>query len=331
MTWSVRLGITAQIAGCLLLASAALRHAGIQASLSHEDFRHPRIVAKTPRGPFPRMAEDAFGRPLVLQSPPSRLGSQTLTTDEFLFSVVPTEKIVIVSQYATDEAYSHVLSEARAMDLGFATDPEAVALRSPELLLVSHTANANYVRIVEAAGTRAFRMLTIVEELDHIAEGLELTGHISGEDSAAAREVQALRERIRAARERRSPGSDPVRVLAFSSLAHTYGQGSLFDHILRQLGAVNVAAENGIGQYASISGEQVADWNPDWIVAAFDSGRKNSALEDILSDPGVAVTTAGRREQVLLLESRLYHSMSQHVVGMMEQIAAAIYTGGDHE
>ena len=114
-------------------------------------------------------------------------------------------------------------------------------------------------------------------------------------------------------------------MLAFSNLAHTYGRGSLFDHIVTLIGGINVAAEGGLGPYASISGEQVAEWNPDWIVAGISEGQQERTLADILGDPGVAVTTAGRRGQVLLVENRTYLSMSHFAVTLVEQMAESIH------
>ena len=122
-----------------------------------------------------------------------------------------------------------------------------------------------------------------------------------------------------------APATPRRRVLAFSSFAYTYGEGSLFDHIVTALGAVNVGAEQGIGPYASISSEHVASWNPDWIVCAGEPDSIESVRERLLADPGVAVTAAGRERQILVVDNRRYLSMSQHAVGLMEALAVVLY------
>ena len=274
---------------------------------------------------FPRVARDIRGDELRLVSAPRAIASQSLVTDHFLLALVPPERVVAVSPAAHDRRYSHVAEMVRDMDVAVATDPEAVLRRRPDLILVSRDARAEYVDVARMLGTPVFRMQTIFENFDQIANGLETTGFLLGADDAADREIRRLRERVSAAARRRPSDTDPVRVLAFSNFGNTYGKGSLFDHILKQLGAINVAAEHDIGPYGSISSEHVAAWNPDWIVAGGEPEAAADLRARLLADTGVGVSTAGRKGQVLIVENRRYLSMSQHVAGLLEDIAAAIY------
>lgn len=274
---------------------------------------------------FPRTVRDAHGDELTLQHAPARLASQALVTDEFLFAVVPPERVVAVSTVAHDARYSHVAGIVRSMDVAVTSDPEAVLRLRPELMLVAKSARADYVELTRAAGIPVFRMITVFERFGQIADGLKTTGYLTGEDAAAAREIKAMRERIARAKARRPAGGKPVRVLAYSSFAYTYGKGSLFDHIVTELGAVNVAAEQGIGPYGAISSEQIAVWNPDWIVAGAGNDVIGATKKRLLRDPGVRVTGAGRMGRILVVENRRFLSMSQHAVMLMEAIAAALY------
>ena len=309
---------------CLLLFAAALRFGGsFPVALRSGEANGGIPVTEA----FPRVARDIHGDEWRLMRAPRAIASQSLVTDHFLLALVPSERVVAVSAVAHDRRYSHVAEVLRDMDVAVATDPEAVLRKSPDLILVSQDARAEYVDIARTLGTPVFRMQTIFEDFDQIASGLETAGYLLGEDAAADREIRHLRERIDAAKQRRPPAAAPVRVLAFSNFGSTYGKGSLFDHILEQLGAINVGAERGIGPYGSISSEQVAAWNPDWIVAGGEPEFAADLRARLLADTGVAVSTAGRNGQVLIVENRRYLSMSQHVAGLLEDIAAAIYPG----
>ena len=307
---------------CLLLFAGALRFATSIPS-------PPQSAGSNGKGAeskaFPRVARDIHGDELRLARPPRAIASQSLVTDHFLLALVPLERVVAVSLAAHDHRYSHVAEIVRDMDVAVATDPEAVLRKSPDLILVSQNARAEYVDVARTLGTPVFRMQTIFENFDQIASALETTGFLLGEDIAADREIRRLRERVSAATQRRPSDAEPVRILAFSNFGNTYGKGSLFDHILKRLGAINVAAEHGIGPYGSISSEQVAAWNPDWIVAGGEPESAADLRARLLADTGVGVSTAGRKGQVLIVENRRYLSMSQHVAGLMEDIAAAIY------
>ena len=310
-----------QAAVCMLLLAAAFRFSGGAPAAIPHDLGTPAALAG---GRFPRIARDAHGDQLRLERAPERLGSQAVVTDEFLFAIAPSNRIVTVSSFAGDPRYSNVADLVNGMDLALAEDPEAIALRSPDLMLVSHTARADYVDLARAIGVPVFRMITIFEDFEQIAAALQATGYLTGEDEAAKREVARLHERIRAARQLRAAGADPARILAFSNFAQTLGAGSLFDRIVTDLGAINVAAEQGVGQYGSITSEQVAAWNPDWIVAGVEPGLAESTRARLLADPGVAVTRAGQLQQLLMIENRSYLSMSHHAVSTMEAIAAAL-------
>ena len=317
-----KLAFACGLALCLLLFAAALRFQGsLPASARSDAASRPHLSKKA----FPRVARDIHGDELELVRAPRAIASQSLVTDHFLFALVPPDRIVGVSNVAHDRRYSHVADMLRHMDVAIATDPEAVLRRGPDLMLVSQDARAEYVEIARTLGTPVFRMQTVFEHFDQIASGLETTGYLLGEDAAAEGEIRRLHERVRAAKQRRPPDSEPVRVLAFSNFGNTYGEGSLFDHILEELGAINVAAEQGIGPYGSISSEHVAAWNPDWIVAGGEPGSAADLRASLLADTGVAISPAGRNGRVLIVENRRYLSMSQHVAGLLEDIAAAIY------
>lgn len=322
MSAGSRFVLVGQASICAVLLLAAFRFVGGAPTAIPPDLETPGAVTE---GAFPRIILDAHGDPLRLESPPDRLASQALSTDEFLFAIVPSGRIVVTSLFAVDPRYSFVADQARLTDLAFAQDPESIVLRNPDVVFVSHTARAEYVEQVRAIGIPVFRMITVFERLEEIASALRVTGYVTGADEAADREVKRLRDRIGAARQLGSPEDEPARVLAFSNFAHTLGAGSLFDSIVKDLGAINVAAEQGVGPYGSITSEQVAAWNPDWIVAGVESRHADSTRDRLLADPGVAVTRAGRHGQILLIENRAYLSMSHHAVVMMEALAAALH------
>ena len=305
---------------CLLLLAAAWR----VADGTRTDRPLAEDSAESPAG-FPRTVHDYAGDPLRLARPPSRIASQALVTDHFLFAVVSPSRIAAVSSIAHDPRYSYVAAEVAGMDVAVVEDGEALLRRRPDLLLVSHAARADMVAVARAAGIPTFRLRTEFDDFGQIAAGLETIGRLTGEEPAAERVIADFRERAAAAVARRPAGAPPPRVLVYVAMSGTFGAGSLFDHILTELGAVNVAAEQGIGPHGMISGEQIAGWNPDWILADAPDGEEDAVRRRILDQPGVAVTTAGRTGQVLVLDHRRFITMSHHAARLIEAVAAALY------
>ncbi len=317
-----RIGPPAGIGLCLVLFAAALRFEG---GLSKTVHAGPGERQSSAGGPFPRVAVGFRGEQLRLNRPPRAIASQALVIDHLLFAVTDSERVVSASAVAHNPRYSFVADLLQGMDVGVTTDPEALVRKRPDLVMLSHTARADFEDIVRSAGISAFRMLTVFENFDEIADALRVTGHVTGDDDAAEREIRRMRQRIERARSRKPKSAKPVRVLPYSTYGSTFGRGSLLDHILQQLGAINIAAEHGIGPVGPISSEQVASWNPDWIVVGAGPGRADEVLARMRADVGIAVTNAGKTGSILVVETRQYVSMSHHAAGLMEAIAARLY------
>lgn len=315
-----RLRAALEAAVCVVLLTAAWR----AADGTRADWPLAEDTADSAEG-FPRTVHDYAGDALRLARPPQRIASQALVTDHFLFAVASPSRIAAVSSVAQDPRYSYVADVVAGMDVAVVEDSEALLRRRPDLLLVSHAARADMVAVARAAGIPAFRLRTEFDDFAQITAGLETVGRLTGRERAADRVIAEFRERVAAAVARRPAAAPPPRVLVYVAMSGTFGAGSLFDHILTELGAVNVAAEQGIGPHGMISGEQIAGWNPDWIVADAPAGEEDATRRRILDQPGVAVTTAGRTGQVLVLDHRRFITMSHHAAGLIEAVAAALY------
>ena len=307
---------------CAVLFALALR---FDDALPSTSISKPALSSGIRAGEFPRRAVDASGRELVLATAPQAIGSQALAIDHFLFAIANRDRLVSVSPYATDPGYSFVYESAVPMGLADSSDLEAVLRANPDLMLLSHRARADFEDVFRHADIPTFRVRTIFADFDQIAKGIAAIGFVTGDDTAAELEIRRLRERIERAKERKPPGAQAPRVLPYSTYGSTLGNGSLFDHILTELGAINVASEQGVGQYADISSEQIAVWDPDWIVAPAGQETSDQVREQLLADVGIAVSKAGRSGQILIVESRQFTAMSQHAVSLMEAVADGLY------
>lgn len=325
MRQSARIVAALGIAVCALLLVLALR---FDDGLPGRPVSSSRVSAAGHAGEFPRHAIDASGRELRIEAAPQAIGSQALAIDHVLFAIADRDRLVSVSAYATDPGYSFVHESAVAMRLAESSDLEAVLRAHPDLMLLSHRARADFEDVLRHAGIPTFRVRTIFANFDQIADTIAAVGHVTGDDEDAEFEIRRLRERVERAKRRRQPGAPAPRVLPYSTYGSTLGDGSLFDHILTELGAINVASEHGVGQYAEISNEQVAAWDPEWIVAPADRGMTEQVRDRLLADVGIAATHAGRNGQILIVESRQFNAMSQHAVSLMEAIADGLYAEG---
>jgi iron complex transport system substrate-binding protein len=276
---------------------------------------------------YPRSARGADGVRVSLARPPLRLVSQFWSLDEFLYTVVPPERVVGVSDSAYSRAFSNVLELAerhRPMRVsnGGPTDPERVLQTRPDLLFLASSTRADIAHVLRLAGVPSYAMHTDFSTLAEIEEHIRQVGYLAGEDErgqgAAARFHDAL---VRAAA-RRPMGARP-RVLGLGG-RYSYGSNTVFHDICRLLGAVNVAGASLRG-YDAISGEQIVRWNPEWIVVGAAAGEAEATRARLLADPAIAVTQAAARGQLVVLDQRVFLPLSPFTRRLVEALADALY------
>ena len=320
-----RLAAAAGVALCLWLFAKALR---VENDLPRVAETDPGAEASPSGTGYPRTVVGYLGKRLRIERPPRAIASQALVIDHLLFAIGADERVVSVSAPATDPRFSFIADRIDPSRVVLSTNVEAVVRQGADLMLLSHSARADFESVLRSAGIPSIRMHTWHASFDEVAEALRLVGRITGSEDAADEQVLLMRQRINVARNRRPADAEPPRVLPYSVYGSTYGTGSLIDHVLEELGAINVSAQHGVGPVAEISSEQVASWNPDWIVAGAEVGAAEATLARLRSDPGIAVSGAGESENFIIVDSRMLISMSHHAVGLMEAIATRLYPEG---
>ena len=275
---------------------------------------------------YPRHATGADDVPTTVPAPPRRLVSQSWSTDEFLYSVVPPERVVGVSESAFRESLSNVYALAQRYHPDLALDPERVLRLEPDLVFTPASARSDLPGLLRAAQLPVYRMDTAFETLASIEAHIRLVGYLTGEDSRAASEASRFRAVVCRAPQRKPAGARSPRVMGFGGI-YSYGSKTLFNDILRVLGAENVAARHGFVGYDRVTDEHIIRWNPEWIVAGADRGRVERVRARLLANPAVAATTAGRRRQVLVFENHVFLPLSPFTAQLIDALGDALYGG----
>jgi iron complex transport system substrate-binding protein len=275
---------------------------------------------------YPREASGADGVVVRISSPPRRVVSQSMSSDEFLFAIVPPERIVGVSEAAYLQGISNVYELATKHTPIVASDVERVLRVEPDLVFNPAEGRADMPGLLRAAGTPVYRMPTMFRTLDEIEQHIRLVGYLTGEDAKADAEATRFRAAIARAAARKPPGAPAPRVMGFGGL-YSYGSETLFTDILRVLGAENVAATHGFVGYDRVTDEHIIEWNPDWIVAGADRGLVAEVRRRLLEHPAIGSTAAARRGQIVVFENHVFLALSPLTARFVEELAEALYRG----
>ena len=255
------------------------------------------------------------GRVVRLTAPPERIASRTLATDEILLEIAEPERIVLLSPFAGDPQFSASADRARRLGRvgGFST--EEILAASPDLVFAASFNTQETLAQLEAAGVPVVVLLNH-ESLAAIAENIRTVGFAIGRDREAERLVESMQLRLAETHARAASRVAGLRIVHWSG-GVVLGGRTVFDDAVRYLGAVNLAAENGLEGWPRISAEQVVIWDPDVIFT--DSYGANDAGEGTLDG-----TRAARLGNLDSLDGRDMAAISHHVAGMVDRLADAL-------
>ncbi len=309
-----------------LVVALALVIAGIEVT------RRLKAPADSPTGvpsarPFPRELRDAKGETLTLQREPQRIVSQTLGTDEILLAICPAERVVALSDLAEDENYSNAVEEARRIPNRTTKGPEQILQFEPDLIFVASYSRAETVELLKASKAPVFRFANF-NSIDDIKSNIRTVGYATGTDDAAEKLVWKMNADLAAVRARIPKSASPLRVMSYDQPGYTAGSNTLFDDVVRAAGAVNICAEQGIKGFARVSSEKILEWQPDFLVTSANRGKEKSVRDRLLEDPAVANSKAARAGRIIVIDNRHFLTVSQHVVGFVEDLANGLYGNG---
>jgi iron complex transport system substrate-binding protein len=273
---------------------------------------------------YPRHATGADSVTAIIDAPPRRLISQSSPTDEFLYSIVPPERVVGVSDVAYQERISNVLEMVRRYQPIVALEPERILRADPDVVLTPAEMRLDVPGLLRAAGVPVYRAQTMFPTLESVEEQIRVIGYLAGEDARAEEAAGRFHEIVRAASTRKPEGAPPPRVMGFGGV-YSYGSQTLFHDILRVLGAENVAATHGFVGYDRVTDEHIVRWNPEWIVAGADRGEVEQVRARLLAHPAIGATAAARLGQIVVLENHVFLPLSPFTAALVEALADALY------
>jgi ABC-type Fe3+-hydroxamate transport system substrate-binding protein len=281
------------------------------------------LVVHTGSLRYPREAGDSDQFTVHIARPAHRIVSQSWSIDEWVYSVVPPQDIVAVSESAYKQRTSNVYASVQLFHPAISSDPERVIALDPDLMIVSSNSRADYTSLARSSGVPVFRMQTMLQTLSQIEDAVRLVGYITGNDEAAANEVARFHAAVQKARSLRPDGAPKPRILGLGG-NYTYGKATLFDDIVGFLGGVNIASEKGIDGYQPVDCEQIVRWNPQWIIVGADDGKAEAINSQLLGDPAISITQAAHENHIVVLDNRIFLAKSPYAALLVRAIAEAL-------
>ena len=277
---------------------------------------------------FPRQIVDAGGNVLTIPARPARIASQTLATDEILLDICPNSQIVAVSDVAEDTDYSNVVAQAKQIPNRSVKDAEQILQARPDLIFVASYSRAETVELLKASNAPVFRFSNF-DSIDDIRTNIKTVGAASGCDENAAKLLQQMNDELAKIKARIPMNQPQPRVMSFGADGYTAGKNTMFDSIAAAAGAINTSAEQGLTGFPKISGEKILEWQPDFIVTGARAGEAEVKKKQLLANPIIAASEAGKHGRIIVIETRYLLAVSQYVTHAVKTLAEELAANGN--
>ena len=276
---------------------------------------------------WPREIETTEGR-IVLDGPPQRVLTYSLGHDEILLSLLPRDRIAAIGKFTGNEAYSNVADRVEGLEV-YEKGAENVLAQQPDLFIASRSTKEDIVGLIREAGVPVAR-----PSLENSSEGnipnILLYGYMLGVEDRALELVAEIEERLAAIAGQVPPQGDPDRpitmsITRYSDTLYVPGIGTTVGGIMETAGGTNAAARDGIDGIQKVSIESVAALNPD-VIFITQSGEGGESLRaDLLAHPALAAVPAIVNEEIHVVGSKQFTTLSHWNVRGIEVAAQILY------
>ncbi|MEI9812298.1 MAG: ABC transporter substrate-binding protein [Acidobacteriota bacterium] len=272
---------------------------------------------------YPRKAMDHQGTTVKLAAPAKRIVSLSNATDEYLYQIVPAERIVGVTKSAYDAEFSAVLDKVKVSHPAVVKDVESILKLKPHLVLTADSMSLQLGDGLRDAGIPVFGLFTNVTKLDQVAANIAVVGYVTGEDEGARKELDRFQREIAQIEAQCKAPHPPAKIYGVSMTGFTYGDQTLFQDVMRITGGTNIAAVNGMHTYDKVDRAMVTSWNPEWVFTWAVPGKQSEELHRWMDDPGLGSTTAAKNHRINVSVAKDVLPLSSLVTTFAHTIANA--------
>jgi iron complex transport system substrate-binding protein len=211
------------------------------------------------------------------------VASINLCADQLVLTVAAPEQVLTVSWLSADSQESLLAAQAARYPLNYGSAEELLRFH-PDVVIAGAYTNAFTRALLARLGYKVIE-LEPEDSVADIERNLRLVAAAIGRDKRGAALVSDLRAReleIAAARPAHSPATVIVRPGGF-----TVGEHSLADELMKLAGVRNVAAEQGLDRWGSLSMETLLASRPELIVLTGYRASQPSLANAVLGHPAL--------------------------------------------
>ena len=261
-------------------------------------------------GKFPLTLSDPVGLTFKLETPPQRIVSVTLGTDEILADLIPFSRIAAITQIADNPTISNVAGHYPQHIPRISGEVEQIIAQQPDLVFVSTYTRAETVRLLLGSNIPVVR-LNQFESLADIKHNILTVARVTDSLPQAKQLISALEQQQANIEAKVSERSRP-RVLYYNLNNSSSGPDTTIDEMIHLAGGYNVIRETGIRGSRKVREELVIGLQPEVIlVSGWNQADGPSPADQLSNRPAWKNVPAVINKRVYNLEGSWLFSVSQ--------------------
>ena len=274
---------------------------------------------------------DIEGTVVDFPSPPKRIVTLSMSTDETMLGLVEPQRMAAVNTLLDDPVSSNVTGLVKEIPqrIGNPTVEEIMALQ-PDLVVVPDWGDLTMVPSPREVGLKVI-VCKGASNLAEIRETIELLAAAAGVPERGQKLRAMMDAKLAEIQEKvaKIPQTERKRVVLISLMSGYGGLGSSFDEACHYAGVINGRAELGIRDFQVMTKEQLVQIDPDilFLPTYNDHGKYDveKFRREYLDDPSLQTMKAIRNEAFAEPFEGYIYNCSQDFVFGVQEIAYRVY------
>lgn len=296
--------------------------AGEEAPAAEEAAEEAEAPAEEAAGEeaFSVTVTDGLGNEVTLDARPMRIASATLGTDEILLDLVGPERLIAVTNLASDPTISNIADrpELEQIENQVEADPEQIIALEPDLVFVASFTDPAVIEQLQGAGVPVF-VMGFFNSIDSIEQNILTIGELVGEPERAEEIVADMNATLdEVAAQVAEMEGEPPTALYLSSGGWVAGSATTVDDIITRAGGVNAAAD--LVDWNQVSEETIIEMDPDVVILS-----PYVTDEEFVDNPVFAGLSAVVNERVFVANDAHLSAVSQYVALGVEDVFEMLY------
>jgi len=262
-------------------------------------------------------------QPAWAEGKPQRIVSLNLCTDQLLLELVEPSRIASLTYLVAEPHNSVYAPQAEGIHLNHGLAEEIIPLQ-PDLILAGAFAAHSAVTLL-----KKLQFPVVIVDLPYSME--QTYQHIRdvaqqvGEPERGEQLIQTMQQRLANVQDdtRNQPRQ---RALLYSPNGYTAGSGTLKHDAIELAGLINVAAEQGITGYGTLSIEELLFTQPQQLLINDPGTAPHSLAHQYIQHPALSRHFGDAR--ITRIPSRLWSCAGPQVVTAVEQLAGLHHSPG---